>query len=104
MHPRAGHQALACLPRLSYRQGTTRPVRLAVRTSASHVENRGSIPLRGAKLLLFINKLTSGEALPGIEPPPKTGVLRGEQRPLNAPRHHVQARPSAKWLDYGRRA
>ena len=25
-----------------------RPVRLAVRTSASHVENRGSIPLRGA--------------------------------------------------------
>src|SRR4051794_39166711 len=40
---------LACRPSLTYRLGPfSGPVRLAVRTSASHVENRGSIPLRGA--------------------------------------------------------
>src|SRR5262249_58486136 len=34
---------------LAYRRRTGRPVRLAVRTPASHVGNRGSIPLRGAQ-------------------------------------------------------
>jgi hypothetical protein len=33
-----------------------RPVRLAVRTSASHVENRGSIPLRGANSTNYLLK------------------------------------------------
>src|SRR5262245_35020943 len=45
-------------------KGTTRPVRLAVRTSASHVENRGSIPLRGAKRANSSIKSIGG-SLPG---------------------------------------
>ena len=36
-----------------------RPVRLAVRTSASHVENSGSIPLRGANLSQTRCKITA---------------------------------------------
>lgn len=40
--------ALIRRPPSPIRGGERCPVRLAVRTSASHVENRGSIPLRGA--------------------------------------------------------
>jgi hypothetical protein len=85
-----GTSDLACRPRLSYRQGTTRPVRLAVRTSASHVENRGSIPLRGANriLCIIINKLYDPTSLSQQELTPsynsityeKVGHCRGLDR------------------------
>ena len=76
LHP-PGTNGLACRPRLSYRQGATRPVRLAVRTSASHVENRGSIPLRGAK---WPN--SSIKSIGGTIPGEKVGYLCSLFAPL----------------------
>src|SRR5262245_24375660 len=51
---RASTQCVAPRPSLAYRRSEPRPVRLAVRTPASHVGNRGSIPLRGATKLLIL--------------------------------------------------
>ena len=48
-------ELVACPPSLAYRRSQARPVRLAVRTPASHVGNRGSIPLRGASFLIRLS-------------------------------------------------